>query len=157
LAYLNQATYTALTIAPSVYVAEVQAAHPGWVDAQLEFWSGWIDSRLKKRYAAPFEAPPNTPPVILGWLARILDEELYLKRGMDPEDKQSQRVEARAAEAKAQIQEAADSEKGLFELPLRADDPGGTGITRAAPLAYTEQSPYTWSGIQRDAELNGDG
>jgi hypothetical protein len=155
--YLTLSTYKDLTIAPAVFVDEVQTAHPGWVDSQLVFWSGWIDSRLKKRYAAPFADPPNTPPVICGWLARILDEELYLKRGMDPEDKQSAKVEERAQAAKDQIQEAADSEKGLFELPLRADQPGATDISRAAPLGYTEQSPYTWSGIQREAELDGSG
>jgi hypothetical protein len=154
--YLDLTTYRARTIAPPLYLDEVEAQHPGWLLEQLTFWSSWIDSRLKKRYAAPFAAPPNTPPTVLGWLARIVDAELYLKRGYDPNDKQSARVDTRADTARAEIQEAADSEKGLFELPLRADEPAATAITRGGPLGYTEQSPYTWSDVQRDAHLGGD-
>jgi hypothetical protein len=158
LAYLTLAIYKNLTLAPPSYVDDVEVRHPGWVLAQLEFWSAWIDSRLKKRYAAPFAASPNTPTVILGWLVRILDAELYLKIGINPRDEQAATVvQERAAEAKTEVKEAADSREGLFELPLRSDQPEVTGITRAAPLGYTEQSPYTWIGIQRDAERNGDG
>lgn len=152
MAYLTLATYKNLTLAPPSYVDDAETRHPGWVLAQLEFWSAWIDSRLKKRYAAPFAASPNTPPVILGWLTRILDAELYLKIGINPRDEQAATVvQERAAESKAEVKEAADSKDGLFELPLRADQPAATDISRAAPLGYTEQSPYTWTSVQRDA------
>lgn len=149
--YLTPDTYQQLSIAPKLYHQEVEIQHRGWLEGQIEFWGAWIDSRLKKRYAAPFAAPPNTPPVVLGWLARLLDAELYLKRGYDPTDKLNDKIDARAEEARAEIKEAADSEKGLFELPLRADEPAATSINRGAPLGYTEVSPYTWSDVQREA------
>lgn len=151
--YLTLATYRDLTIAPASYVDDVESQHPGWVLGQLGFWTAWIDSRLKKRYAAPFDAA-SPPPVVLGWLARILDYELYLKRGINPTDEQSGDVKDRAAEARAEIKEAADAERGLFELPLRADTPAATGVSRGGPLMVSEVSPYTWSDVQRDgAEL----
>lgn len=152
MAYLTPATYAALTIAPAVYVAQVESDHPGWLEAQLSFWSGWIDARLKKRYAAPFDAD-SPPPIVLGWLTRILDAELYLKRGVNANDSQHGEIVDRAALAKAEIREAADAAAGLFELPLRADTPAASGVTRGAPLGYTEQSPYTWPVVQRAAAL----
>jgi hypothetical protein len=152
MAYLTLATYRDLSLAPPALINRCETDHPGWVLGQLEFWSAWLDSRLKKRYAAPFAAPPNTPPVVLGWLVRILDAELYLKIGINPRDEQAATVvQERAADAKAEVKEAADSKEGLFELPLRADTPAATDITRAGPLGYTEQSPYSWTIVQRDA------
>lgn len=111
----------------------------------------WLDSRLKKRYAAPFAAMPDTPPVVIGWLTRILDAELYYKRGISAKDEQWPEILQRAKDAKAEVKEAADSEKGLFELPLNATAPGETSVSRGGPLGYTEQSPYSWSVVQRDA------
>lgn len=150
-AYLTPTTYALLTTAPPEYIQEVEFRAPLWLAAQLLYWSSWIDSRLKKRYAAPFEAPPDTPPVITGWLARIVDWELYLKRGINPDDEQTADVKERHTAAKAEVKEAADSKEGLFELPLKASIPTATSITRGGPLGYTEQSPYTWSVVQREA------
>lgn len=156
MAYLTPTTYALLTIAPPEYIPEVEIIAPGWLAAQLEYWSSWIDSRLKKRYATPFAAAPNTPPAVTGWLARIVDRELYLKRGINPDDKQTEDVKDRALEAKAEVKEAADSAAGLFELPLRVDTPTVTGVSRGGPLMYSEVSPYTWSVVQRDgAEFEG--
>src|SRR5688572_29031614 len=107
MAYLTPVTYNSLTIAPAIYVDQCEADRAGWVLAQLECWSRWIDSRLKKRYAAPFAAMPLTPPVILGWLARILDAELYYRRGISATDEQWPAIQERAAEAKREVKEAA--------------------------------------------------
>jgi hypothetical protein len=150
LAYLTLLTYADLSIAPPEYIAQCELMAPRWLAAQLEYWSGWIDARLKKRYAAPFAAAPDTPPVVLGWLARIVDRELYLKRGINPDDAQTDDIKTRAEEARAEVKEAADAKDGLFELPLRASEPTATGITRGGPLMLSEVSPYTWSEVQRD-------
>lgn len=150
MAYLTPTTYADLTLAPAEYLLQVEVIAPRWLAGQLEYWSSWIDSRLRKRYAAPFAAAPDTPPVVMGWLARIVDRELYLKRGVNPDDQQIGDVKDRALEAKAEVKEAADSKDGLFELPLRASQPTAQGVSRGGPLMYTEVSPYTWSSVQRD-------
>lgn len=155
MAYLTNAQFKLLTIAPAVYVDQIEALEAGWTQAQLDHWSIWIDSRLKKRYAAPFDTA-SPPTVVRGWLARIVTEELYLKRGVDATDEQFVRVTERAKDARDEVKEAAESKEGLFELPLRQDAPGATGVTKGAPLAYTEVSPYTWSRLQREAAIDED-
>lgn len=155
MAYLTPTTYADLTIAPAEYIQQVEAIAPRWLAAQLEYWSSWIDSRLCKRYAVPFAAAPDTPPAVTGWLARIVDRELFLKRGIHPDDEQNGDVKERALEAKAEVKEAADSSAGLFELPLRAATPTASGISRGGPLMVSEVSPYTWSEVQRDAAQGG--
>lgn len=148
--YLDVAGFKGLTIAPAVYVDQVDAIEAGWTLKQLTHWSSWLDARLKKRYAAPFN-PASPPATVQGWLARIVTEELYLKRGIDATDEQWTRVQERAKEAKDEVKEAAESKDGLFELPLREDDPTVTGVTRGSPLVYTEAGPYHAFTLQRDA------
>lgn len=156
MAYHTLISYTALTIAPAEYTAQVEVLAPGWLLAQLDYWSSWIDSRLKKRYATPFAAPPDTPIAITGWLARVVDYELFLKRGVNPDDAQMGIVRERALEAKAEVKEAADSAAGLFELPLKLAEPAVSGVSRGGPLMISEVSPYTWSHVQRDIAADED-
>lgn len=147
--YLDASGHAALSIAPASLLAELDSVAAGWRTAQLTYWSDWLDARLRKRYAVPFTNP--YPPAVPGWLARIVDEASYLKRGIDPTDAQWPIIQERAAEARAEIKEAADSVTGLFELPL-AD--GSQGVKRGTPLVYAEQSPYTWIREQREAAEN---
>ncbi len=147
-AYLDIAGFKLLTLAPSVYVDEIEApaaGEPGWMSAQLAYWSAWIDSRLAKRYAAPFQAP--YPVAVTGWLARIVTLQLYLKRGVDATDNQYEDIRRADEEARAEIKEAADAKDGLFELPLRADTTV-TGISKGAPFFASDASPYKWTDDQ---------
>lgn len=144
-AYLDNTGLASLTVMPASYISAIEAIEPGWVAAQLAAWSAWIDSRLRKRYDAPFASP--YPVAVQNWLARIVTHRCYLKRGIDPTDAQSTAIKDDADAAMKEIQEAADSDKGLFDLPLRADTTA-PGITKTAPLGYCEQSPYTWTIVQ---------
>jgi len=159
-AYLTVETFTDLAICPSEYVDYIETQQPGWVDGQLAFWSGYIDSRLAKRYATPFDV--DSPPIVVqGWLARLVTPKIYLKRGVDNTDAQIVAVQDDAKAAVDELAEAANAKDGLYELPLRQDAPGGQGITRGAPLAYTESSPYVWmdqqEAIGRQEDRNGSG
>ena len=87
MAYLNIDGFKLLTLMPGVHVDAIETVSPGWVDAQLEQVSSWIDSRLRKRYAVPFVAP--YPSAVTGWLARIVTVRGYLKRGVDSTDEQA--------------------------------------------------------------------
>lgn len=152
MAYLTVTEYKTLSLLPTGYIDEVAAiaiASPGdWLTAQLNYWSGFIDSRLRKRYPeVPFTSP--YPYAVQGWLARLLDKVVQLKRGVDPTDAEMQLIVDQFNAALGEIKEAADGNEGLFDLPKHSNDTG-TAISRAPTLSYTEQSPYTASYRQRD-------
>jgi hypothetical protein len=144
MAYLTLEQFKALTVMPASYVDAIDAAAPGWLAAQLEYWSDWINARLRKRYGAPFAEP--YPGAVTGWLQRIVTEQAWLKRGVDAQDQQFERISNSADEAKKEVLEAADSSVGLFDLPLR-DDSTASGI-RPDGFVYSEQSPYVFQDEQ---------
>ena len=146
-AYLTVAAFKDLSVMPGEFVDELQTRYAGFLDAQLAYWSSWIDSKLRKRYAVPFASP--YPTAVTGWLARIVTQRAWLRRGVGAQDEQWRTIEQEATDARAEVNEAADSEKGLFDLPLRADT-SESGISKSGPLAYSEQSPYVWTDQQVD-------
>jgi hypothetical protein len=148
-AYLDFEGLCLLSVAPREYLEELQTRYPGWIDAQLLSWSAWIDGRLRKRYAAPFTAP--YPTAVTGWLARIVTAAAYHKRGIDPTDAQAADVMQDGKDARAELEEAANSNTGLWDLPLAG---GASGISLGGPRGYTETDPYTWTSIQRDTYRN---
>ena len=145
--YLDLPGFRGLTIMPSGDVDLLEATVPGWISIQLVHASRWIDSRLAKRYEAPFASP--FPEAVGAWLARIVTLRAFLKRGVNPTDAQFVEIKADADQAVAEIKEAADSEDGLFDLPLRADT-SSSGISRGGPRVYSEASPYVWTDLQVD-------
>ena len=145
-AYLTLAEFKLRTVMPSEFVTAIESVEPGWTEMQLLQHSGWIDARLRKRYAVPFAAP--VPETVLGWLARIVTFECWQRRGFDPADLSMDRAAKDADTARSEVLEAADSEKGLFDLPLRQDLPATSGIVRNGPYVYTEASPYVWADQQ---------
>lgn len=146
-AYLNLESFKSLSVMPTEGLDRIEVITPGWVDAQLEYWSAQIDARLAKRYATPFASP--YPIAVLGWLSRIVTIRCYLKRGVDPNDLQFAEIKADADAAWTEIKEAADSNTGLFDLPLRADTTT-SGIAKGGTYSYTEASPYVWTDAQGD-------
>lgn len=133
---------------PSEDVDELEARRPGFIAQRLEIGTSRINGRLRKRYAAPFASP--VPEIVLGWLDAVVTLEAYIARGWNPSDEQSKQISDAAAQAFADLKEAADSEIGLFDLPLR-EDTTAEGISRGGPLGYSESDPYTWTDLQREA------
>lgn len=131
---------------PSEAVDELESVASGFLAAQLAAWSAWIDSRLSKRYATPFAAP--YPIAVRMWLARIVTPRALQRRGVDANDEQYIDIRDDAKAAEAEVLEAANSEAGLFDLPLRGDTTA-TGISRGGPYSYSEASPYVWTDVQR--------
>lgn len=158
MSYLDLNGFKGLSVMPASDIDEIEAVASGWVQAQLDYWSSWIDARLTKRYEAPFEAP--FPVAVTGWLARIVTLRCYLRRGVDPNDPQFEEIRADADAAREEIREAADSEVGLFELPLR-EDTTASGVSRGGPRGYSEASPYVGFDVQsaagRDEDAAGRG
>ncbi len=153
-AYLTLDGFTMLSVMPSVFVAEIETVSPGWTLAQLTLESARIDARLSKRYAVPFDLP--APICVQGWLAKIVTESAYRKRGYDPTDAQGRMYVADRDTAIAEIKESADAIDGLFDLPLRADLTS-SGISRGGPKAYSEQSPYVFTDGQSRVGSQEDG
>lgn len=156
--YLDVAGFKNLTVMPSGDVDVLETVAPGFLGAKLEAKSRWLDSRLTKRYAAPFASP--YPEAVKDWLARIVTLQAFLRRGVDPNDQQFAEIKADAEKAEQEVLEAATAETGLFELPPRADTTA-TGVTKGGPLGYSEASPYVWTDRQRraatDEDANGEG
>jgi hypothetical protein len=147
MALLTLAEFRTRTIMPAADVDALETAFPGFLQAQIDEWTEEIEDRLRKRYAVPFDA--SSPPRILKrWLTKLVTRDAYAKRGWDPTSKQDEASILRAAErVEEQLKEAADSEEGLYELPLRASDPAG-GVSQGAPLGYSETSPYVFTARQ---------
>jgi phage gp36-like protein len=155
--YLTAAEFEDRTTAPPELVAWCESRKAGWVLAQIQAASGWIDARLRKRYHAPFDAPPE---VVKGWTADIVTRRAYLFRGLDSTDEQSVEVFRDAERARAEVLEAADGKDAHFDLPLRTNSQT-SAIRKGGTFAYTEASPYVGFDQQRvtgrDEDRNGYG
>lgn len=153
-AYLTLAEFRLITLLPSNVIDEIEARTPGWTANQLLRQSARIDARLAKRYQAPFTTAPY--PLILGdWLSAIVSHFSYLKRGVSSLDDQAKEYRDQHDVALKEMEEAANSETGLFELPLRADL-DANAVTRGNPISYTEAGPYVWTDVQVDAARDED-
>lgn len=153
MAYQDKDAFANRTTMPVEFIDEIETASTGWVDTQLGLIEAKINARLRKRYAVPFASP--VPDVVLDWQTAIVTHRCYLRRGVDPTDAQMVDVKAEADAAWAEVKEAADAQNGLFDLPLRQDTTDD-GITKGAPLVYSESSPYVGFDVQADAGRNED-
>lgn len=146
-AYLTLADFRLKTLLPVNVLDELEARTPGWLDEQLALVSSRFDARLAKRYAVPFSSPY---PAVLGeWLASVVSMRALLKRGVSSLDEQWQEYKAQHDQALRELEEAANSETGLWELPLRSSGPA-LGVTQGFPRGYSEQSPYVAFDVQAD-------
>jgi hypothetical protein len=156
--YLTVDQFKDRTTLPEDVIDALEAARPGWVLVQLNLESRRLDARLAKRYVVPFVDP--APEIILAWITDIVTMRCWSRRGFDPTTQDMQPTIDAATKAAEEIAEAAEAETGLFELPLRQDTTAD-GVSKGAPRAYTEASPYVWTTVQagdaRDEDRNGGG
>lgn len=137
------------TIMPSSVVDQLEQERPGWIQTRLDSRSSRIYAQLRKRYAINFDAT-NPPLIILDWLTDLVTFDAFMFRGFDPNSEQDAEIRERAKTALSEINQASDSETGLFDLPL-IEGQTATGVSAGGPFAYSEQSPYTWTDVQADA------
>lgn len=147
---LTVAQFETLSIMPPDRQAELEDRRPGFRLARLNARWNWIQAVLRKRYdvAAMAADPPETA---LGWLVDLATKDCYDAAGYDPSNPSDESAIKQAfLDAKTEIKEAADSEKGMFELPLLASIEDADGVSKGGPLGYSEQSPYVWADDQAD-------
>lgn len=125
-------------------------SEPSFFRRVATFVSAEFDSRLMKRYLAPFVDP--VPDVLRLMTARVVGYRLLLKRGFNPNSAQDQLVVDEKNEAIGWLKEAADSKDGCVELPARqTSSPHATAVDVGGPLGYSEGSdPYTWVDLQSE-------
>lgn len=158
MAYLDLDKFKLLGVMPDEHVDQLETRWPGFLVAQFTAYSAWIDSRLRKRYKAPFSEPCTE--VIKLWLAQIVTATAYTRRGWDPSGVDVEAIVDDAKAAKVEVLEAANGENGLFELAL-TDTTDSSGVTKAATRGYSEAGPYVGFSKQaqagREEDANGDG
>ncbi len=134
-------------VAIPTFVLELRPS-PSFFESAEVMIAAQIDSRLRKRYDVPFASP--VPEAVLRWETALLTRYFMGRRGFNPGSEQDKAMILDAATtAEAEMKEAADSKDGLFELPLtQGANPDVTGVTKGAPLGYSETSPYVWTDIQ---------
>lgn len=150
--YLTLIEFTSLTTLPAAHIDELEDVAAGFLDGQLEVYSSRIDAQLRKRYAAPFSSP--YPVMVRLWLARLVTVPAWLKRGVDATDEQFQEIVKDRDAAILEIEAAANSVDGLYDLPLLPSN--ASGISRGGPRSYSEASPYVAYDVQRDTSVNED-
>lgn len=139
---------------PSERIDQLEVLYPGITDRTVVIVSGMFDSRLKKRYAAPFQAP--YPDSLIFNVCRVVAYRLWMKLGFDPSSPQDQAIIQDNTDALAWLKEAADSENGLVELPaIQASPLGAAAVDSGGPLSYSEAGPYQWIDVQWGRLVNG--
>lgn len=139
MAYLTLAEFKARSIMFPADVDALETLRPGYTDTRIAVWQSVIDSRLRKRYAAPFASP--VPEIVLGWLVSFVTHDAQRARGVNPEDPTIVMMTDDKTLADTQMKEAADSDTGLFDLPLR-QDLQNSAVAFGGPMGYSETSPY---------------
>lgn len=117
------------------------------VEEWLDRISNKIRNRLVKRYDVDFTSPGPVPGAIKDWLTILVDIRVLKFVGGLPEGREDGWAKEAAEQVETEIKEAADSEKGLYELPLR-NDVGGSAVNAGGPMGYSEASPYAWTDRQ---------
>lgn len=113
------------------------AAGQRFVEAQCAIFESKLHDQLRNRYAVPFLNPNATAK---GWVAVQVAFEVLRKRGVDPTDVMYGEYRDAAKLARDEITAAANSDTGLFELPLLVSGTpvarGFRGISDADPAAW---------------------
>ncbi len=93
-----------------------------------------------------YAAATPVPEILLKWVNALVTLACYRRRGFNPQDPSGELVVRAAIEAKKEVQEAADSKDGLFDLPASEDL--DSAVTTGGPLGRSDGSPYAWQDRQ---------
>jgi hypothetical protein len=153
-AYLTLAEFRVRTIMPGAEVDRIESVlAPGWLDAELEASSRWVDMRLSKRYRVPFSSPYSE--AVRSWVTRRVTSRAYLVHGIPATDAQLTLIVDDAQKAEDEVKEAADGNLGLIDLSPA--DLAESRVQRGFTFGYAEASPYVGPDVQRRRARQEDG
>jgi len=159
-AYLTVEEFKMRARLPPEYVDYVETCSRGFVQLTLELESAYIDGRLSKRYAVPFDPNLPAPLCVQRWLVDLVSLQVWLRRGLDATQMDADIYVNAAEAARNDLKEAADGDKGLWDLPLRVDaltPDTVSGIRKPKVRSYSETSPFVGQRIQRTRGREEDG
>ena len=93
-----------------------------------------------------YAAAPPVPETILRWVTTLVTHDVLRRHGVNTLDPLMAGLVEEVKVVQSEIEEAANSQTGLFDLPVSEDEQSAIGT--GGPLAYSEQSPYRWTELQ---------
>lgn len=87
-----------------------------------------------------YAAAPPVPETVLQWLTILVTWDAYQKRGRNPQDPLIEDLKLDRDRVLAEVNEAADSKDGRFDLPVSEDL--DSAVSTGGPLFYSESSPF---------------
>jgi hypothetical protein len=91
-----------------------------------------------------YRADSPVPGEVLSWLTILVTPDVLVRHGYSYTDPSMVNFMADRKQAMDELKEAADSNTGLWDLPIVNED-SGSGISTGGPFWYTEASPYVAS------------
>jgi hypothetical protein len=96
-----------------------------------------------------YAAAPPVPEAILRWVTILVSADVFRRHGVNPNDPMMIGLTEEVKVVRAEIEEAANSQTGLFDLPSSEDEQ--SAVSTGGPRSYSEASPYTWTYRQEEA------
>lgn len=146
-AYIDLAFFKVHTTMGHADLDAFEAAWPGRLVALFASWSRYVDGKIRKVYVVPLEDPQPIEVKIA--VVRYVTAEAFKIYGYRPGSSEKEVCEADVVTAAAELKELVSAD-GRLELPLKDTTPETEGVAKGGPLGYSETSPYTWIGIQRE-------
>jgi hypothetical protein len=103
-----------------------------------------------------YAAAPPVPEIILKWVTTLVTADVFRRHGVNPNDPMMLGLVEEVKQVRLEIEEAANSQTGLFDLPTNEDE--ASAIDTGGPLGFSDTSPYRWMdrqqalGSRQDAE-----
>lgn len=140
LSYIDLGSYCEL---PDAHIAGAGSA---FVNTQISLCRATIYDQLRRQY--DIGAMVTTEPLIVKkWIATMVAPSIYVKRGVDPTDLQFQEYVRKATNAEKAVADAANAEKGLYDLPMLD---GSAAPKRIKVLSKSQADPGAWKREQAD-------
>lgn len=121
-AYVSEADFRKSTRLAVAVVNSIDTERPDFIDVALSERSAELNARLRKRYNVPLTMA-EVPTMVRRWVIVLVSYDVLTASGF-PANGSEEPIVAEYQLALEQIKETADTENGLYELPLYADETG---------------------------------